>query len=90
MKNARYSYGILKENYPDLAKESTLLDNNYKETKFALIEKQNFSDGSEVINRIIYSNDQEKLTVQLINYITWYNYINGKSKNIQGYISDLP
>jgi hypothetical protein len=86
----QYSYGIVKENYPTLRNLSTYLDNKYDaKKKYALIEKQCFKDGSEGINRIIYSNDLENLSKQLEGYPTWYNYPKEKRKNIQGYISDL-
>jgi hypothetical protein len=86
MKNG-YNYGILKFNNPNFAKESTYLDNKYKKTKYALIEKQVFKDGSEGINRIIYSNDFEKLTTILNIYPSWYNYPQEQRKNLQGYVS---
>jgi hypothetical protein len=85
----RYSYGILKDNYPDLAHETTLLDNDYKETKLVLIEKQTFDDGSEGINRIIYSDSYSELSKILLGYVSWYDYIANVSKSIQGYISLL-
>jgi len=86
-----YNYAILLENTPDkyLHQESTFLDNDFKKTKYALIEKQVFKDGSEGINRIIYSNDLSKLVEQLKSYVSWYDYISGSVKSIQGYISKL-
>lgn len=87
----RYNYAILVENTSDkyLHQESTYLDNNFKKTKYALIEKQCFKDGSEGVNRIIYSNNLTDLQSQLIKYISWYDYIDMKTKNIQQYISKL-
>lgn len=87
----KYNYCILVENTPDkyLHQESTYLPSPFKKTKFALIEKQVFKDGSEGINRIIYSNNQAKLTEQMKQYVSWYDYIVGQVKNIQGYISKI-
>lgn len=84
-----YSYAIIKDNYKYLAQESTLLDNDYRDTKYALIEKQCFKDGSEGINRIIYSDDLQGLQERATGYISWYNYPMKLSKNIQGYITAL-
>jgi hypothetical protein len=86
-----YNYAILLENTADkyLAQESTYLDNNYKKTKYAMIEKQVFKDGSEGINRIIYSNNLPKLTASLQTYVSWYNYIERKTKSINQYVSKL-
>lgn len=85
MKKAQFNYGILTHNDEVLSRESTLLDNKYKKTKYALIEKANYKDGSESINRIIYSNDLETLSKQLIKtYPTWYNYVIGIAMELQG------
>lgn len=84
-----YNYCILVANTPDkyLSRESTYLPSPFKKTKFALIEKQVFKDGSEGINRIMYSNSYNELSDQMKKYISWYDYIVGQFKNIQGYIS---
>lgn len=87
----QYNYAILVENTPDkyLHQESTYLDNKFKKTKYAVIEKQCFKDGSEGINRIIYSNNLAKLQASLLPYVSWYDYVDMKRKNIQQYISKL-
>ena len=87
----QYNYAILVENTPAryLHQESTFLDNKFKKTKYAVIEKQVFKDGSEGINRIIYSNDLEKLQGDILGYISWYDYVAMKTKNIQQYITKL-
>ncbi len=85
-----YNYAILKESYSGLKNVSTFLDNKFKpKSKYALIEKQVFKDGSEGVNRIIYSNDLIKLTEILLTYKSWYNYPIMRSKSLQGYVSDL-
>lgn len=92
MKKFQFSYAILVENTPDkyLHQESTFLDSLFESTKYALIEKQCFGDGSEGINRIIYSDDKDLLTKQMYGYVSWYDYVIGQSKSLQGYISELP
>lgn len=87
--NSKYSYVIIKENYSELALESTLLPSKYKPRKFAFIEKIVHGDGSENISRIVYSNDIVKLQENASGYISWYNYPLGLRKDIQGNISEL-
>jgi len=85
-----YNYVIIKHNYPELERESTLLDNKYNpKKKYALIDKGVHKDGSEGIYRIEYSNDLEALQVRAAKFVSWYNYPLGLRKNIQGYISEL-
>jgi hypothetical protein len=84
-----YSYVIIKENYPELERESTLLPSKYKPRTYAFIEKIVNRDGSENISRIVYSNDITELQKNAQGYISWYNYPLGLTKNIQGYISTL-
>lgn len=86
----KYSYAIVKHNYPDLMRESVLLENKYSaKKKYALIEKISHKDGSENIANIYYSNDLEALSTQAKCYISWYNYPLGVTKNMQQYISEL-
>lgn len=86
-----YSYGILKENVPTLylEQESTLLHSPYTNTKYAIIEKSCFKDGSESINRIIYSDNLEELWEKVRGYISWYDYVAMETKSIQGFVSKL-
>jgi hypothetical protein len=89
MKKTAYSYCIIKENYPELARETTLLESKYKKTKFAFIEKICHADGSENISRIVYSNDLQKLQSSANGYFSWYNYPLNLTKNIQQFISHI-
>lgn len=90
MTNTKYSYVIIKFNNPYFAKESVLLNNKYKKSaKYAMLEKLVHSDGSESIANITYSSDIVKLQETANGYISWYNYPQGLTKNIQGYISKL-
>lgn len=89
MKNG-YSYIIIKENYPELERESVLLENNYKsKAKYAMINKLVHKDGSENIATITYSNDLQALHNRAKGFVSWYNYPLGISKNIQGYITEI-
>lgn len=85
-----YTYVIIKENYPELERLSTLLDNNYKKTKkYAFIMKCVHKDSSESITSIKYSNDMVDLQSKANGFISWYNYTMKLKKNIQGFISEL-
>lgn len=86
---ANYLYAIVKENFKYLRQESAIFENDYKDTKYALIEKQMFKNGSEGINRIIYSNDLEELQNDAAKYVSWYNYPLNLTKNMQGYITNI-
>ncbi len=89
-KKVQYNYVIIKENYPDLERESTLLNNDYNaKKKYAFINKGVHKDGSESIYFIDYSNDLQLLQERASEYKSWYNYPIRLSKNIQGYISEL-
>lgn len=85
-----YNYVIIKNNYADLERESTLLQNKYNaKKKYAYINKGVHKDGSESIYFIAYSNDLEALQKDANKYISWYNYPIGVSKNIQGYLTAI-
>ena len=86
----QYNYVIIKHNYPELERESTLLHNKYKANKkYAYINKGVHKDGSESIYFIDYSNDLEALQLRAKEFVSWYNYPLNLTKNIQGYIREL-
>lgn len=86
----QYHYVIIKNNYPELERESALSHNKYNaKKKYAFINKGIHKDGSESIYYIDYSNDLEALQNRAKEFISWYNYPIGLSKNIQGYITEL-
>lgn len=87
----KYTYGLLVENKPErfLHQESTYFKSPFKRTKYAIIEKGVCKDGSELVLRIIYSNDLYTLREKLLKYISWYDYVDMNTKNIQGYITKL-
>lgn len=88
--NTAYHYVIIKNNYPELERESALSFNKYKKSKkYALINKGVHKDGSESIYYIEYSNDLEELQSKAVKFISWYNYPLGLKKDIQGNISEL-
>jgi hypothetical protein len=85
-----YHYIIIKENYPSLEHESALSYNKYKKNKkYALINKGSHQDGSESIYYIDYSNDLADLHNRAKDFISWYNYPMGLTKDITGTISEL-
>jgi hypothetical protein len=85
-----YHYVIIKNNYPELERESALSYNKYKKSKkYALINKGVHTDGSESIYFIDYSNDLEELQSRAVEFISWYNYPLGLRKDIQGNINEL-
>ena len=89
-KDGAYNYVIIKENYPQLEKESVLLRNKYNPKKrYALINKGCHKDGSESIYFIEYSNDLQALQETAKEYVSWYNYPLGLYKEIQGNILPL-
>lgn len=84
------SYVIIKENYPELERESVLLENKYKANKkFAMINKMVHKDGSESISTIVYSNDLQDLQNRAKVFVSWYNYPLGVAKDIQGYLREI-
>jgi hypothetical protein len=90
----QYSYAIIKENHPELERESVLSPNKNSnkysaKKKYAMIVKGVHKDGSESIYFIEYSNDIVQLQGIASGYPSWYNYPMGISKNIQGYLSEL-
>lgn len=85
MTNNNFSYVIIKENYPGLERESVLLANKYRKSKkYAYISKVCFQDGSESIAFIDYSNDLAELQKRANQYLSWYNYVTGMYKQLQG------
>lgn len=83
-----YHYAIIVHNSSDNYNRSVLLSNNYKRTKYCMIDRGVHKDGSESEYFIIYSNDLEKLQNKASKYVSWYNYPIGLRKEIQGGISD--
>lgn len=85
-----YTYVIIKHNYPELERESTLLISPYKpKKKYAAIYKQSHKDGSESIAFIVYDNDLEQLQKDASGHSSWYNYPLNLSKDMQGYIKHI-
>ena len=86
-----YGYVIIKENDETFSRLSTLLYNKYKKSaKYVFIQKNVNNDGSENIAFIDYSSNLDELQNRADKFVSWYNYVTLKSKNIQGYVTDLP
>ena len=83
-----FKYCIIKPNKLDWSREETILCNNYKDSKYMFIEKWAMSDKTEKINKIIYSNCIDTLLQFKELYPSWYDYVNGKYKELQGNICD--
>jgi hypothetical protein len=85
-----YSYVIIQKNYPELERETVLLENKYNpKKKYALITKIINKDGSDSITTIVYSNDLEQLQSRAKGFVSWYNYPLGIAKSIQGYLFEI-
>jgi MinD superfamily P-loop ATPase len=89
MKSTSYCYAVIVKNYPALDRETVLLKNRYKKTKYAFIEKVSQKDGSEAISNIYYSNDLAALQLKAEGYVSWYNYPANLYKDMQQNISHL-
>lgn len=87
----KYIYGILKENTEllGLQFEPTIIPCEFVPSAYALIEKKMLPNNTEKINRIIYSDDLQELSTNLLKYISWYNYPTGIKKNMQQFISEI-
>lgn len=85
------SYALLVNNTNErrLWQEYTFLNSKYKKTKYALIVRTVNKDNSEICSHINYSNDLQKLSEQMKKFVSYYDYVNGYKKNIQGYISEV-
>lgn len=85
-----YNYVIIKESYPELERESTLLNSKFlKSKKYAMLFKQSYKDGSESITHIKYSNNLNGLQSVAEGFSSWYNYPLGKFQDIKGNIKQL-
>jgi hypothetical protein len=88
--DAPYNYIVIKENYPELERESVLLHNEYnRRKKFAFICKGANKDGSESIYYIEYSNDLAALQARAKLFISWWNYPLGVGKTVQGELREI-
>lgn len=85
-----YKYAILKLTDSWMQREAVIESNYYSpDKKYALIEVQCYDNGTEKYSNIFYSNDLSKHIEQLHTYCSYYDYITGEKKNIQGYKSEL-
>lgn len=91
MKN-EYTYGLLIKNSNDMRlwQLKTTLPSNYRKTDYALILRHVKNDGTEDDGIILYSDNYRALEIVLIEQVSWYNYISGICKDMQGNISQIP
>jgi len=88
-KERSFHYAIIVHNSSDNHNRNVLLSNNYKNTKYCMIDRGVHKDGSESEYFIIYSNNLEMLQNKASKYVSWYNYPIGLRKEIQGNISEI-
>jgi len=88
---AEYSYALLVKNTPErgLKEMQTLVPTEFKNTEFALIQRDVYPDKTEQVRGIIYSDDLYILRSLLKSYVSWYDYIDNRQKCMQGYVSEL-
>lgn len=84
-----YNYAIIKENFPDLERESTLIPGKWKNKKYAMIIKVVHKDGTESITYIKYRNDLQGLQNDARGFVSWFNYPLGIAKNINGNLMEI-
>lgn len=88
---ADYSYALLVRNTPEqrLKEMRTLVPTEFKNTEFALIQRDVYPDKTEQVRGIIYSSDLYLLRSLLKSYVSWYDYIDNRQKCMRGYVSEL-
>lgn len=80
-----FNYVVIKENYPELERETVLLNNKYSpKKKFAVIFKQTYKDRSESITHIKYLNCLKEAQDTAKDFVSWYNYPLGVAKTLKG------
>ena len=91
MKTRSYNYALLVHNTPErhLHKENTIIPNKHKKTRYALIVRVVCQGEPEKVLSIKYSNNIIMLEGQMKKFISWYDYVNGFRKDIQGNVKDV-
>lgn len=87
-----FSYCLLVYNDKNrrLDQIKTFFDSKFlKSKKYGLIVRTVHKDNSETVTHIYYSNDLQSLQRQMYKYVSWYDYVCGFTKSIQGYISKI-
>ena len=91
MKTTSYNYALLVHNTPErhLQKESTIIPNKHKKTRYALIVRVVDGNEPEKVLGIRYSNNLALLEQMMKEFISWYDYVNGFRKDIQGNVKEV-
>lgn len=92
----KYMYALLVKNVPSMNLDSlsTIIPVKIEETDYALIIRVvgevNKSGDVEKDLIILYDNDYEYLKNIMEKQVSWYDYVEGMSKDMQGNIRKLP
>ena len=92
----KYMYALLVKNVPSMNLDnlSTIIPVKIEETDYALIIRVvgevNKSGDVEKDLIILYDNDYEYLKTIMEKQVSWYDYVEGMSKDMQGNIRKLP
>ena len=86
-----YKYALLVKNTPEmmLHQAETIKNSPFLQSKFALIERQCYTDTAEKIMLITYCDDIAALTELLHTYPSWYDYVNKQTMDMQGNIRNF-
>lgn len=86
-----YSYAILCKNDKSMRLDliPTFFNSKFlKSRKYGIILKTVNRDGSETVTHIKYFNNLELAINYIKEYPSWYDYVNGIKKDMQGNISE--
>lgn len=91
MKTRSYNYALLVHNTPEwhLQQENTIIPNKHKKTRYALIVRVVDGNEPEKVLGIKYSNNLVMLEGQMKKFVSWYDYVNGFRKDIQGNVKEV-
>ena len=87
----KYTYALLVKNTPSMHLDqlSTIIPSQYKKRDYALIIRVFEQAQPEKDAIILYSNDYEALKTVMKEHVSWYDYIAGNYKDMQGNVSKL-
>ena len=85
-----YMYALLVDNIParNLDKLSTVIPVKFQNTVYALIIRVVGDVEKDLI--VLYDNDYEYLKTIMEKQVSWYDYVAGMTKDMQGNIRKLP
>ncbi len=87
----KYTYALLVKNTLSMHLDqlSTIIPSQHKKRDYALIIRVCEQAKPEKDAIILYSNDYEALKIVMKEHVSWYDYIAGNKKDIQGNVSKL-